>query len=605
MEFNLPQDLSKHLIAYDPLLSEEIKKQRSANRANQPDKPRYPLGLLQENLFPEEVVPTSRFLLAVENINAESVAERYRHYNRVDANCEVTYAILYNYQNVWVASWLPPEEKKGQYIYGFSYAIRDTAKNLEIIEKLKERTGLEPKVVTVKRSKFLVFTKLMTKEDIVRNYTGHTHSCYSWKIANHFTYKRGNQLSRLCNQFTESVRATLPVWGMNSHYGNIFERTVDSSSFIKLLDLVQVMKNFNENFVNDLQWVPSFENYMQIVKLTQSNRPSLQRKNYISSHYSKPYSKFKTIPIFEKPFFKKWIQECCDKVRNNIAIEKNDNRELVTAPWKKILNLANNIEAIIDVWPNCPIDYFQTHIDILSKMECVMNDQNSRCSEWLNTNMPVASFFQCLSKYNERAVEKNDHYGQRKFATWIDTMNMLSRLIEKAPDSVPIPKRWRLDEFHDLVQAESWKHTHEDKALPQDLFPNPVKIVSEAYIFQPTTVEHALENGIVEAIVKTTWTFFQPSCLHQLAAWGQAVRNCVGNASSYAEGVVQKKHFIVLAMVDNKPKFTVQLEVNNGVMSVRQIVGMHNSSLTPDDKQQYTKMFGQALNKRNEEVAAT
>ena len=543
MEFNLPQDLSKHLISYDPLLSKAIKKQRSANRANQPDKPRYPLGLLQENLFPEEVVPTARFLLAVEDINAENAPERYRRYSRVVANravAEETYAIFYNYQNVWVASWLPPEEKKDQYIYGHSYAIRDTAKNLEIIEELKERTGLEPKVVTVKRSKFLVFTQLMTKEDIVRNYTGHSYSSYhySWKIADHFTYKRGNQISRLCTQFTESVRATLPIWGINARYGNIFERLVDSSSFIRLLDLVQVMKNCDENFVDDLQWVPSFENYMQIVKLTQSTLMTPKQRGYTTSHYLEPYKKFKTIPIFEKPFFKKWIQERCDEVKNNIAIKENDNKELVIGPWKKILNLANNIEAIIDVWPNCPIDYFQTHVNILAKMEYVMSYHGSGCSEWLNTNMPVASFFQCLSKYYERAVKKNDHYGQRKFTTWIDTMSMLSRLIEKAPGSVPIPKRWRLDEFHDLVQAESWKHAHEDKALPQDLFPNPVKIVSEAYIFQPSPVELALENCAVNTIGKTTWTFFQPSCLHQLAAWGQAVRNCVGNASSYAEGVV-------------------------------------------------------------------
>jgi uncharacterized protein YktA (UPF0223 family) len=602
MEFNLPQDLSKHLISYDPLLRKEIKKQRSANRVDQSDKPRYPLGLLQENLFPEEVVSTASFRLAVENINAENAPERYRRYSKVVANKDETYAIFYNYQNIWVAAWLPPEDNKDQYLYGFSYAIRDTAKNLEAVERLKKQTGLDPKVVVVKRSNFLVFTKLMTKEDVVRMHTGLNTSCYFWKIADYFTYKRGNQISRLCNQFTESVRNTLLTW--KSSYGNIFDRTVDSSSFIKLLDMGKVVQNFDKNFIDDFQWVPSFENYIQIVKLAQNAILNSQDRPYSVSYALEPYKKFKTIPIFEKPFFKKWIQERCDEVRNNITIEENDSKELIVAPWNQILNLANNIDSIINVWPNCPIDYFQTHVNILSKIEHIMSDMSSTCVEWLNTNMPVASFFQCLSKYYEKAVEKNDHYGIRRFTTWMDTTNMLTKLIAKAPDSVPIPKRWRLDEFHDLVQAESWKHTHEDKALPQDLFPNPVKILSETYVFQPNTVKNVLGNDVVETTGKTTWTFFQPSCLHQLAAWGQAVRNCVGNASSYAEGVVQKKHFIVLAMVDNKPKFTVQLEVNNGVMSVRQIVGMHNSGLTPDDKQQYTKMFGQALDKRNEEVAA-
>ena len=137
--------------------------------------------------------------------------------------------------------------------------------------------------------------------------------------------------------------------------------------------------------------------------------------------------------------------------------------------------------------------------------------------------------------------------------------------------------------FHDQLQAESWKLRNIDEDLPQDLFPEPIKIQAES----------------------GNWTFFQPKSVHQLASWGQAVRNCVGNAAHYSEGVKKKKHFIVLAMIEGKPTFTVQLEVNNAIMSVRQIVGLHNSSLSTEDKEKYTTMFGKALAKRNEEVAAT
>ena len=91
------------------------------------------------------------------------------------------------------------------------------------------------------------------------------------------------------------------------------------------------------------------------------------------------------------------------------------------------------------------------------------------------------------------------------------------------------------------------------------------------------------------------WTFFQPHDTHQLSAWGEAVRNCVGNASGYAEGVRKKKHFIVLCMVDGKPKFTVQLTVEMGMMSVSQIVGTSNQRLTQEQKDSYTEAFGKAL----------
>jgi hypothetical protein len=99
-----------------------------------------------------------------------------------------------------------------------------------------------------------------------------------------------------------------------------------------------------------------------------------------------------------------------------------------------------------------------------------------------------------------------------------------------------------------------------------------------------------------------TWTFFQPHDTHQLALWGQAVRNCIGTASSYAEGVRKKAHFLVLCMVDKKPRFTVQLDVSMGMMSVKQIVGLSNSRLSSIDIDRYTKAFGEALKLREAEL---
>jgi hypothetical protein len=98
------------------------------------------------------------------------------------------------------------------------------------------------------------------------------------------------------------------------------------------------------------------------------------------------------------------------------------------------------------------------------------------------------------------------------------------------------------------------------------------------------------------------WTFFQPKDTHQLSQWGQAVRNCVGTADSYANNVRAKKVFIVLCMQDNKPLFTVQLKVANGLMSVDQITGLSNARLSLQEKEQYTQVFAQALKQREEEL---
>jgi hypothetical protein len=55
-------------------------------------------------------------------------------------------------------------------------------------------------------------------------------------------------------------------------------------------------------------------------------------------------------------------------------------------------------------------------------------------------------------------------------------------------------------------------------------------------------------------------------------------------------------------MVDGAPRFTIQLEVNMGLMSVKQIVGMHNSRLTEADRDLYSAAFGKALQAQEERL---
>lgn len=250
----------------------------------------------------------------------------------------------------------------------------------------------------------------------------------------------------------------------------------------------------------------------------------------------------------------------------------------------RVLKLAECVNYVNMIWPDCPVDYFQQHMDQLMKLQ--LRDRHYEVSrQWLRQHMPVASFFKIIDKYcEEQSKDKpmtrasySDTTGYEIlwFSDWNDTLSMISRVLNNNTELAP-PKRWRLNEFHDYVQAESWKIQNPNEGLPQDLFPEPIK------------VQH---HG-------KSWSFFQPHDTHQLAMWGRAVRNCVGSASGYAEGVRKKQHFIVLSMLDGQPQFTIQLKVSNGMMSVDQIRGLCNSTLTVEQKEEYTEVFRIALQTR-------
>jgi hypothetical protein len=192
-----------------------------------------------------------------------------------------------------------------------------------------------------------------------------------------------------------------------------------------------------------------------------------------------------------------------------------------------------------------------------------------------------------LRKFNEaeptshRSSFSDYDYHVKSFFEMNDTFSMIMRVLEHGKQ-LETPKRWRMPDFHDYVQAEAWKIANRKEALHQDLFPQPIKV----------------------NVNDSDWTFFQPVDTHQLAQWGQAVRNCVGSAGRYAEDIKKRKHFIVLCMIDNKPTFTIQLDVSMGVMNVVQIAGVANQRLSVDQHEQYSTAFKQALQSRESELSS-
>jgi hypothetical protein len=62
------------------------------------------------------------------------------------------------------------------------------------------------------------------------------------------------------------------------------------------------------------------------------------------------------------------------------------------------------------------------------------------------------------------------------------------------------------------------------------------------------------------------------------------------------------KHLIILTMIDGDPRYTIQLTVDNGVMSVNQIADIGNRRLTDLERSNVEDAFKLALTKREEQL---
>jgi hypothetical protein len=575
MEFRLPENLQVELLSYDPALKALARQNKSASTKT---KSKYPLG--NPNwLIPNDVIRQSMLDDAITNINSCPVATRFQVFKKLVADdnggaCKsIVHAILYHYEQGWYAAWLPPIGKEDQYVYGYSVTYKDTAAaNKAIPYRVKQRKD-DYTQVTSGRSVFYTYTKLVTTDDIRDGYDD-----YNWNIAGVGSYyEKSRELSPAIKLFADSVKQSIPVWDDSK---NIFDR-IKGSWLSNILLVNQLNGHLNYwTTIDRATWVPSYDN---VIKLITFHAHTTGYDGHIYNNANK------ILHIISKPFFKKWIQSKCDEC---IAIHQDttNNRLIeVRKPWRTIFELFERIQYVNRIWLDCPIDYYQTHIDMLLGIRTLGRYKTEdNVGAWLQEHMPIASFFTIMSKFYEeesKGVRSTYNYSnelginQYSFHSWSDTVDMIGNILNKGVNLAP-PKRWRIDEFHDYVQAESWKLTNKNEALPQDLFPTPIRV----------------------ALGSSSWSFFQPIDTHQLAQWGQAVRNCVGNATHYAEGVRKKKHFIVLAMVDSKPQFTIQLEVNMGLMSVRQIAGVANARLNAETEELYKTSFAKALQLREEQL---
>jgi len=586
MYFQLPTELQNELLAYDPALKRLIKAQKSEKSDRPKRKPNaYPIGNVND-LIPANIVSIDAMQEAVNHINSALAPEKYfTFYNppkkqrgntpilpeeELDLEPKLK-AILYYTKSTWIALWFPPVEDSS-YIFGCAYAIAEkNAHRFKTIYKASRNERNIPSIdindMTIKqygRKNFYTYNELVTVDTV---------STYSTNLINpqdvaSYTVLGRQIKEQALSKFIYRLREMIPMW---EDVSNIFARiskdknnyydNLDASSGI-YLDSILTKELFNEYPVTAskrIAWVPTVADITTILKYTNS-----------SAHR-----------IIDKPFFQALIKIALNNLIKISNDPKNTHRCNIAKPIENLIKYCSGIHWIASIWDlDVPVDYYQTYGEILTNINFTGWNMNVdfATKQWLKDNMPVASMFNLLQKYYDKELIRTDNFIARfnpRFFELCDTIQMINTIL-KCEVALTPPNRWRIDEFHDHVQAEAWKITNPLVELPQDLFPEPIK------------VQYA----------DTKWTFFQPKDTHQLSQWGQAARNCVGS-SGYAEEVKKRKSFIVLCMLDNKPHFTIQLTLENGVLNVQQIKGTSNRILTAIEEVTYSKAFKQALEVRS------
>ena len=582
MNFILPSQLQLEVMSYDKTLKKLQPKTTTTKKA------KYPNGN-PSNLIPTHIVNDRTWQEAVDYINSTSVANgKVRLITRpVFGEEPQPVAVIYYYKQLWVAAWLPQKEEDNYY-YGLSWTYKDTAttrKACDLCMLMSQNTSdihttKRQEMQRVKDGKTYWFrdTMLFTLDVIKDGYTAsywkgvdrNNHYIQSWGSSNH--------IYRAVIQWETELLSNIPVY-KGSFSRNVFERLSKTDG-----GLSELLRHSHTR--------PKWLNIMDSSYVHDIN-DVLQK---ISGHYKHPW----LTDVWESKWFRRMVITAMDKLQ---AIYDRENANQVfdldklIQPYSELQIFIDSVCHIKCIWRDMDTNYLHSRYDYLSRIE-MHGYHSDKGYEWLRANLPVESFLNMLSKQYDKAIETSKEYKSHQRVDgrtgnvhmytyeWRDTYSMLTQCIAAGTDPAKLkPRRWRMIEWHDHLMAETWKLDNPLTTLPQKLFPEPIKIPLKGDI------------TLAEPEVAHTYTFLQPLDTHMLAHWGRAVRNCVGS-QSYAEGIKKYRHMIVLVMIDNKPRYTVQLTVDNGVMHVSQIADIGNARLGDIDRHIVEHQLKMALNVR-------
>jgi hypothetical protein len=556
MHFQLPSNLQQELLAYDPQLKALVREQSPKKTTK---KAKYPLGNIPY-LIPENVVRSGLQQDAIDRINGELAPGRFQLFTKlVDVATPqartAPIAILYHYEQCWYAAWLP--QRGEDYVYGYAYAFKNTSAAAKVVPHHIWNSKDQCVEHAIGRgAQLFTYSEVITKEDIIGG-----NDSRHWRKAHvgHY-YQKSRELANAMTQFEQELMSTIPSW---SDSRGIFDR-LKCTNVIDALDLPSYLTS---NITDRKAFKLTVESLIDAVG---------------------DHSVFPDIAhIITTAYIKKQLQAELDRSTAEWNNPENTTRKSIKYGYNAFAHVCNSIYFINQIWPDCPIDHYRNYYQELLHVNLGRLRHNDALIAWLREHMPVASLLNMVRKFNQVPIDYRHStlsevdYPIKSFYELNDTFSMIMRILESGKTVEP-PKRWRMPDFHDYVQAEAWKVQYPNEKLHQDLFPEPVKV----------------------NVGDSDWTFLQPINTHQLAQWGQAVRNCVGSASQYAENIKKRKHFIVLCMIDGKPTFTIQLDVSMGMMNVKQIAGVANQRLDDDQREQYSQAFKQALQSREKQLSS-
>lgn len=613
MHFQLPEQLQMEVIKYDATrkkIAAEQKKETTRKKSP------YPVGnVISLELIPTDIVSIADMQDGIDFINGHSAEQQSVRFTRPDTESGTNKikAILYYTKHFWVAAWLPKTTEDG-YWYGMSIAFKDnkTARK-HFTGRLFQSSNIggEPLVKDISdmrlqrigRTDWCVTTKYITQEHIDKGYTRRYYHDVDGNHSIKEYYDRTRQHYRHVEEFDRELLSRIPTWTDARYSSNVWERTMPggnsiqgclkASRFLSLADK-------QDDFKHDV------DTYMLTFK---------------------SISNFRYIP---EDFWEcKWFRKLVSKAVNDMtaafdaACPIRASIKPIVKPYAVLISFLGTTSEIYRLYPNLNRDLLVTRFDLLVETEFrgfIRNSgNNNRALGWLQANLSPESFLNMLAKYHAESVAETAEYSEARsnylkddwtgrwnffWHLFDDTFSMLNQVLcfnegmtesgaqysnrEQLPKLDPMPRRWRMDEWHDHLMAETWKIRNPNEQLPQKLFPEPIKVLHKL----------TYENFETE----TKYTFFQPKDTHQLSQWGQAVRNCVGSAN-YSEGIRKYKHMIVLVMIDGKPRYTVQLRVDNGMMVVSQIADISNARLDDLERSKVEEAFKQALQLREKQLS--
>lgn len=591
MQFQLPTNLRQEVIKYDPTL----KKLDTETKKTTRKKSAYPLGnVISLGLIPEDIVKLSDQQLAIDNINQATADSRYHLFKQVTGE---PFAVIYHTKHFWVATWMPRKKDDEEYWYGISVAFKDNA------TARKQFTGrlfhsarfsapdkaLIPDIshmrsVRIGRTDWCVTTQFITQDHIN---DGYTRSYYFDCDGNHMieSYKdRTGNIRRVVSQFDEELRKRIPTWYDTRYSWSNWTRTTPQGNTIKFC-LQQMRQSFvgsdeeQQNkiaFQHDPNWyIERFINTRMYPHVSRDLLRSKWFRNKVNMMYTKTSAAF------------------------NTANPMHASVKPICQPVAELLHFVENADHLYKLYPDINDDLVKSRYDLLVETEFRVRSKDLS-HLWVQQNLSPDSFLNMLSKFHEQklkeAEENSEHKRRWDEHDWTgrwsffwrdfdDIMSMLNQILtynnvkKDEPDFKPLttqPKRWRFQEWHDHLMAETWKIQNPNHDLPQELFPQPIKAGN--------------------------YTFFQPIDTHQLAHWGRAVHNCVGS-SNYMEGIKKYKFLIVLCMIEGTPRYTVQLKIDNGMMHVSQIADVGNRRLNDVERSNVEHAFKEALQQRESQLS--